>query len=206
VPADRVERPLEFAVTFDYRCPFARNVHEQVVAGLRGGAPWKVSFWPFSLHQVHVREGEPDVWDDPARSGDLLATEVALAVRDGWGEAFLQVHMALFEARHDAGRDLRDRSVLEEVVAGASLSSAEVMAVVEGGGPRRTLRAEHERAVTEHGVFGVPTIVANGHAAFVRLMTRAAGPDDARATVERLVGLVRGYPDLNELKHTRVPR
>jgi protein-disulfide isomerase len=206
VPKDDDARRLEFAVTFDYRCPFARNVHEHVVAGLRGGAPWEVAFLPFSLHQVHVGEGEPDVWEDPARRPDLLATEAALAVRDGWGEAFPQVHEGLFRARHDAGRDLRDRAVVEEVVAGAGLDPAEVMAVVDSGAPRRTYRSEHELAAQRYGVFGVPTIVSNGHAAFVRLMSRPRSVDDARDTVERLVALVEGYPDLNELKHTKIPR
>ena len=31
-----------FAVTWDYRCPFARNAHEHVVTGLQGGADWDV--------------------------------------------------------------------------------------------------------------------------------------------------------------------
>ena len=59
-----------FAVSFDYRCPFARNAHESVVAGLRAGRDWDVTFVPFSLDQVHVEEGEPPVWErDPAEWG-----------------------------------------------------------------------------------------------------------------------------------------
>lgn len=46
-----------FAVTWDYRCPFARNAHEHVLAGLAGGADWNVRFVPFSLGQVHVEPG-----------------------------------------------------------------------------------------------------------------------------------------------------
>jgi len=41
-----------FAVTWDYLCPFARNAHEHLVAGLEGGAPWDVTFSPFSLIQA----------------------------------------------------------------------------------------------------------------------------------------------------------
>ncbi len=48
-----------FAVTWDYRCPFARNAHEHVVAGLEAGADWEVDFLPFSLNQMHVEEGDP---------------------------------------------------------------------------------------------------------------------------------------------------
>ena len=35
-----------FAVTFDYRCPFARNAHEAVVTGLREKRDWDVRFLP----------------------------------------------------------------------------------------------------------------------------------------------------------------
>ena len=63
----------DFAVTWDYRCPFARNAHEHVVAGLRAGAGWNVRFVPFSLGQVHVAEGDPDVWDRPEVDRGLLA-------------------------------------------------------------------------------------------------------------------------------------
>jgi hypothetical protein len=37
----------DFAVTWDYRCPFARNAHEHVLAGLADGADWDVTFVPF---------------------------------------------------------------------------------------------------------------------------------------------------------------
>ena len=56
---------LTFAITWDYRCPFARNLHDNVIAGLLDGADWDVTFVPFSLGQVHVGEGETDVWDEP---------------------------------------------------------------------------------------------------------------------------------------------
>ena len=54
---------------FDYRCPFARNGHESVVAGLRDGRDWDVTFVPFSLDQVHVEEGEPPCGSATPRSG-----------------------------------------------------------------------------------------------------------------------------------------
>ncbi len=46
-----------FAVTWDYRCPFARNAAEHVLDGLGAGADWDVRWVPFSLGQVHVAEG-----------------------------------------------------------------------------------------------------------------------------------------------------
>ena len=41
-----------FAVTWDYRCPFARNAAEHVLTALEAGADWDVTWVPFSLNQV----------------------------------------------------------------------------------------------------------------------------------------------------------
>jgi hypothetical protein len=61
-------------------------------------------------------------------------------------------------------------------------------------------------AVKDHRVFGVPTVIADGQAVFIRLVDRPG--DDApaaRLTVERCVDLVTGWPNLNEFKHTSIP-
>src|SRR5438270_9382485 len=93
-----------FSVTWDYRCPFARNAHEHLVAGLEAGAGWDVRFVPFSLNQVHVEEGQPDVWNDPDKQSSLLAMQAGIAVRDNWPGSFNRVHVALSAARHDQAR------------------------------------------------------------------------------------------------------
>src|SRR5947209_1858082 len=85
----------EFAVTWDYRCPFARNFCEHVLVGLHAGAPWDVTFVPFSLEQAHVAEGEADVWDDPEKAPALLAMQAGIAVRDSFPSHFLAVHGSL---------------------------------------------------------------------------------------------------------------
>ncbi len=56
-------------------------------------------------------------------------------------------------------------------------------------------------------VFGVPTFSAGDDAVFVRLMQRPHGdPDASRATIERLLDLLTDWSELNEFKHTRIPR
>jgi hypothetical protein len=198
---------IAFAVTYDYRCPFARNACEHVLFGLRAGAPWAVEFWPFSLHQMHVEEGRPDVWEDPERAADLLAMQVGLAVRDEWPDSFEGVHLGVFEARHERGLDLNDEEVLRAVLDKEGLDANAVFDVVAGGGPLETLRREHESAARDHGVFGVPTFVVGEQAAFIRLMDRP-NSDSHRAgsTIHRIIELVDEWPALNELKHTRIPR
>src|SRR5438045_507916 len=102
---------LSFGVTFDYRCPFARNAHEHLVAALRSGADWDVQFLPFSLSQNKVEEGEVSVWDDPEKDSGLLALQLGVALRDTQPDHFLDAHEALFAIRHDNGQSQRDEAV-----------------------------------------------------------------------------------------------
>ncbi len=199
---------LEFAVTWDYRCPFARNFHEHVLAGLAGGADWDVHFVPFSLDQVHVEEGQPDAWDNPAVCRSLLAGQVGVVIRDQWPDKFLAAHQALFDCRHEHGGDLRDEAVLRKAIGSVDgLDADEVFAEIAAGWPLEAFRKEHEAAVAEHKVFGVPTVIAGDQAVFVRVMHRPRGDAEvARPTVERVVDLLTGWPDLNEFKHTSIPR
>ena len=208
--------PLSFGVTFDYRCPFARNAHEHLVAELREGADWDVQFLPFSLSQNKVDDGDTSVWDDPSKDSGLLALQLGIAVRDTQPERFLDAHLALFGLRHDQGKDLRDEALLREALVGVGVDADAAFTEVATGVPLKTVREEHERGVAEHAVWGVPTFIAEDQAAFVRVMDRPERPgaastagtsgEQSRLTVERLVGLLQGWPDLNEFKHTSVAR
>jgi protein-disulfide isomerase-like protein with CxxC motif len=136
----------------------------------------------------------------------FLAMQVGLVVRDRFPEGFLRVHAALFAARHDEGLDLRQEDVLRQVLAGNRVDPDAVFEEVASGAARETYRREHVRSVAGHGVFGVPTLIVGDRAVFVRLVH---GPGDdhraARRTVERLLDLAMGWPELNELKHTTIP-
>jgi len=196
-----------FAVTWDYRCPFARNAHEHLVAGLKAGAGWEVEFSPFSLSQAHVEEGEGDVWEDPSKRADLMAMEAGIVVRDRMPERFADVHLALFRARHDEARDLREPAVVRRALQEAGVDADTVLAEIADGWPLEVFRKEHEVAVAENRVFGVPTFVLDGRAVFVRLMNRPQGDGDlARTTVDRVLDLLKGWPELNEYKYTTIAR
>ena len=197
----------EFAVTWDYRCPFARNFCEHVLVGLGAGAPWDVTFVPFSLNQVAVAEGEPDVWDAPEKAPSLLAMQAGIAARDLFPDAFLATHAALFAARHDEGLDLRQPEVVRAALEQGGADVEGAMAEVATGAPLEAFRKEHERAVADHAVFGVPTVIVGDRATFVRVMHRPGiDADIAVSTVERVLDLVTGWRELNELKHTTIPR
>jgi hypothetical protein len=195
-----------FAVTYDYRCPFARNAHDHVITALEAGADWDVTFVPFSLGQVHVSEGQPDVWDDPGSDSGLLAMQVGVVVRDRHPEQFLGVHRGLFGIRHEQGASLRDRDLLAKVLADQGVDAEAVFSEVEAGWPLQVIKAEHTQAAEQHAVWGVPTFVVGDQAAFVRLMDQPFGDaDHARASIERVIDLL-AWTQLNEFKHTSIPR
>ncbi len=191
---------MEFAVTFDYLCPFARNANEAVLTGLEQGRDWRVAFRPFSLAQVHVDDSEVPVWDREEAASGVLALQWGLAVRDEFPDLFPGVHRALFAARHDRGLDIKDEAVLRDAVASAGADPDAVAEVVAGGRPAKTLATEHSEAVERWEVFGVPTFIVGDEAVFIRFMERDRVEDLARAL--ELVA----WTNLNEFKRTRVPR
>jgi protein-disulfide isomerase-like protein with CxxC motif len=136
----------------------------------------------------------------------VLALQWGLAVRDELPERFPTVHLALFAARHDQGLDINDPEVLAATVASAGVDPDEVAKLVAGGGPAAALAADHTWGADGSRVFGVPTFVTDGRAVFVRLMSRPGSPEAARDTLDRVLAMVDGWPDLNEFKATVIPR
>jgi hypothetical protein len=196
-----------FDVTWDYLCPFARNAHEHLAVGLKGGADWNINFRFFSLAQAHVKEGEPSVWDAPAERSGVLAGLAGIVVREKHPELFLDAHVALFAARHDQSLDLRDRNAVGDALNGVGLDGAAIVEEALSGWPAERARAEHDEAVGRWEVFGVPTFIGGDRAAFVRLMHRPEGDAKlAEKTIDRVLDLFDGFPELNEYKFTQVPR
>ena len=199
--------PLPFSVTWDYRCPFARNAHEHVIAGLRGGAAWDVTFVPFSLGQVHVAEGEPDVWGRWQEDTGLLALQAGVVVRDKLPDQFLDVHEALFALRHDLGGQLRSEEEVRSVLDAQGVDPDMVLAEIATGRPIELVKEAHETAAADHHVWGVPTFIRGDRAVFVRLMDRPSGDTShAIRSIERVLDLTDGFLELNEFKHTSLPR
>jgi hypothetical protein len=197
---------LSFSINWDYRCPFARIVHAHVVEGLLDGADWNVTFVPFSLGQVHVDEGELPIWERPDDDTGLLALQAAVVVRDTAPELFPIVHKALFEARHAEGAQIRDEAVLRGLLTTHGVDADAVFAEVATGKPLDIVRDEHTASVEDLDVWGVPTFMAGGRAAFVRLMEMPVDAADARRSIERVVDMLTGWPELNEFKHTSLDR
>ena len=194
----------QFAVTFDYRCPFARNGHESVVAGLRDGPRLgrHASCRSRSTRCTSRRASRP-VWErDPAEWGTgVLALLWGIAVRDAFPDHFLDWHIAAFAARHDDG---------------AKIAKAEVLARDRDVGRSRRRRrrgrgrvgpaAQDARRRAHRSRSSAGTCSASRRSSSASRPCSCASwtagtPDD----IDRVLDLLE-WTDLNEFKHTSVPR
>jgi hypothetical protein len=193
-----------FDLSFDYRCPFAKNIHLHVVTALRAGADFDVNFVPWTLSQGSADDG-PDVWNDPAFDTEHLSLCVGVSVRDQQPEHFLDAHEALFRARHELAIRLITFDEIDEVLKPLGVDMDLVRADVASRRPHEVIGKSYEEFST-YEAFGVPTFVVDGNATFVRYMTSPT--EDAQASVEiieSLLTLMTRHVDLNEFKHTQVP-
>ena len=194
-----------FAVSWDYLCPFARNAHEHLLAGIRAGADWDVTFVPFSLAEAKVPEGEPSAFDTPEARRFLYALAAGVTVRDEYPDEFPSFHTRMFAARHQQSRDIRDEAIVREVVTEQGLDADVVMGRFDDAIAK--IRDEHRAAVADHAMFGVPTFVLGDRAVFVRLMDRP-GEDEKKGleSIEGVLRLLEEMPALNEFKYTKISR
>ena len=191
---------MRFGITFDYLCPFTRNANEAVMNGVEAGKDWQPRYMAFSLVQVHLTEGEPNVWDQPGDRPGVLALQWGIAARDHLPDSFPTAHRALFSARHDHGKDITDETVIRGALDAAGIDTDALAAVVATGAPLEALADEHTEAVDQWQVFGVPTFLCDDHATFVRFMNRGDVDD-----LELALGLL-PRTGLNEFKRTTVPQ
>lgn len=194
-----------FQLSYDYRCPFAKNLHLHVLAALRTGAGFDVTFVPWTMSQGFKADGAPDVWDDPDRDEDLLALAVSTSVRDLQPQYFLHVHEALFRARHERAIRLVTMDEIDEVLGPIGVDLEHVHADVASRRPHKVI-GESFREFERYEAFGVPTFVVGNDATFVRYMTAPSDePGESVALIESLINLMTNQSALNEFKHTRVP-
>lgn len=194
-----------FDLSFDYRCPFAKNIHLHVITALRAGADFDVNFAPWTLSQSSRTDAGPDVWNDPTFDAEHLSLCVGVSVRDQQPELFLDTHEALFRARHEQAIRLVTFDEIDDVLRPLGVDLDQVRADVTSRRPHEVIGKSYEEFST-YEAFGVPTFVVDGNATFVRYMTSPT--DDARASVEiiqSLLTLMTQHADLNEFKHTQVP-
>ena len=193
-----------FLLSYDYRCPFAKIIHLHVIEALRAGADFDVTFVPWTMSQGYRTEGAPDSWDDPARDAELLSLAVSTSVHDLVPEKFLDVHEALFRARHERAIRLVTEAEIESALSGLDLDLTAIFEDVASRRPHKII-GEWFREFERYEAFGVPTFVVDGDATFVRYMNPPTGdPAASIALIESLVTLMSDQSALNEFKHTKV--
>ena len=194
-----------FELSFDYRCPFAKNIHLHVLTALRAGADFDVTFVPWTLSQGHRHEGDPDVWNDPSREGDLVALAAGVSVRDLQPDLFFAAHEALFRARHERAIRLATFDEVASVLEPLGVDLGIVRDDLESRRPYREIQSSYERFATVEA-FGVPTFVVGSDATFVRYMDPPTADADASIRlIDSLLTMIATQPQLNEFKHTRLP-
>jgi hypothetical protein len=197
---------MQFDLSFDYRCPFAKNIHLHVITALRAGADWEINFAPWSLSQGSRRDGATDVWNDPTYDADLISLAAAVSVRDHQSEYFLDAHEALFRARHDRAIRLVTLEEVSNVLAPLGVDMAKVAADVASRRPHDVIAASHKE-FDRFEAFGVPTFVVNDDATFVRYMSEpSSDPALSVELITSLLAMMTTRADLNEFKHTQLPR
>jgi protein-disulfide isomerase len=197
---------MSFDLSYDYRCPFAKNIHLHMVKALQAGADFDVNFIPWTMSQGHKAAGAPDVWDDPTRDEEHLALCVSISVRDNQPDKFLAAHDALYRARHERAIRLVSWEEIEGVLSPLGVDIEAVKEDVATRRPHQVL-GESFQKMAKVEAFGVPTFVVNGDATFVRYMD--APTDDAQESINvisTLVGLMENNFAINEFKHTKVSR
>jgi DSBA-like thioredoxin domain len=195
---------MKFQLSYDYRCPFAKNLHLHVIAALRAGADFDVTFVPWTMSQGYKAEGAPDVWDDPSRDAEHLALAVSTSVRDHQPDLFLDAHEALFRARHERAIRLVNDEEIKQALASTSVDLDQVFADVASRRPHKVI-GESFLEFERYEAFGVPTFVVGGDATFVRYMNPPTSDVEASvALITSLLTLMSDQSALNEFKHTKV--
>ena len=164
-----------FAVSFDYRCPFARNAQEAVVDRIARGRDWDVAV-PRRSRWTRCTSGgrAARLGTRPRRTGHRRA-RVGVGHRGARRVPRPLPRLARRRCSPPAtttARSSRKSDVLARDRTSVGLDPDAVAAEVASGRPLATLAAEHTEAVKNYAMFGVPTFVVGERAAFVRLMER----------------------------------
>lgn len=168
-----------------------------------------VDWQPFSLAQVNSDRGEEfRYWEQPGAldgaDNTLLALRAGLAARRQGPAPFDTFFMALLAARHQEKRDLTDPAMVNGVAEAVGLDMRRFRKDLADPQLVREVGASHTRAVEEHGVFGVPTLVfPNGHAAFLKMFVPPEA--EAVAVFDSLLPVIGEVKHVGEIKRPQPP-
>jgi predicted DsbA family dithiol-disulfide isomerase len=166
-----------------------------------------IKWHSFPLEQVTSPRGpEWKLWEQPDeyKSRGLWAFRGAEAARLQGEEGFERYHTALLRARHAEDRDISDPKVLIEVAMEAGLEVDRFRQDLPNRNLLPRIGEDYIRGVTEHGIWGTPTLVFNGRQAAYLKLKLAPPPEDSVKLFEELFDLIYRRTYVIEVKRPRV--
>ena len=133
-----------------------------------------------NVRRLREEYGADEMELDLATEVDSLPAQlVSVAVRDAYGyDTWLDFDEAVFEALWHEGRDIGDEAVLVDLAEDAGVDPDDVTRALADDDRRAALRDRFDEARSA-GITGVPTFVADGHAA-----RGAVPPEQPRRLIE----------------------
>lgn len=172
-----------------------------------GGRDFQVRWRYFSLSQVNSKVEGWTIWSDQNREGDIRGRASFMAAEAARRQdRFEPFHMELLRQRHELDRRIDDPEAMSAAATVAGLALERFERDRNDPATLRALAADHQEAVTRHGVFGTPTFVlAGGESAYVRVRPAPEDPSEAVALFDELVDLIGRRPYVLELKRPNKP-
>jgi 2-hydroxychromene-2-carboxylate isomerase len=151
--------PVHIQFHFDPACPLAWRT-ALWIREARQVRPIDVTWRFFSLEVVNRKEG---VTPDYTKDGSWVAQRTLALVRHKHGnEAVERLYLALGNARHGHGEDIRGADGVRAALKRAEFDPALVHEALEDETTIEDVLRDHQEAVRRYRAFGVPTIAIDG--------------------------------------------
>ncbi len=201
--------PKSIDFYFDVMCPYAYQSSKWIRL-VRSETGLDIQWRFFSLEEVNRELGKKHPWERAWSYGWSQMRIGALLRREGMEHAD-RWYAAVGKAFHEDARPTHVVEVQREVLAEAGFDPGLVEAAIADPTTSDDVRADHDYAVTQHGAFGVPTMVLpvpgapDGAVASIYQQLVPA-PDNAETAVAMFEALLafHRFPGLFELKHPKL--
>lgn len=204
--------PQRVTFYFDPACPYAYATSTWIreVRSLLGDRAPAITWTPFSLRQQNFpNQDPPRVWerdgDDKIGRGQRGFRLCALASQRFGNDGVDRMYAAIGAARHERQQDTDDEEVLLACAAEVGIDEASARAAFRDRSLDAWLDAGHTEAVTQWGVFGVPTLTFDdAHPLFIA-QRPAPSTEEAVEVFEQVVRFGRDQSWFREIKRAPGP-
>lgn len=183
---------------FDPLCPWAYQTSIWI-RDVRSQIDIEIDWSFFSLEEINRPEGKKHPWEREWAYGWSLMRVGALLRRRSMAD-LEHWYEVVGEALHARGAKSHRKEIAEHLAEEAGFGASVVDEALADETTAAEVKSDHARAVSEHGAFGVPTLVFdNGQSIFGPKITPAPSGPEALRLWEMVVAW-RDFPYLYELK------